>query len=73
MPSVDVAMVRSLHGGLLGTVRESLASSIVAEMVKRNIFTDTGDKISDVKNTFSSWDNCMAKNYCKYVIFWGLI
>ncbi|KAH8717077.1 hypothetical protein GQ44DRAFT_712833 [Phaeosphaeriaceae sp. PMI808] len=23
--------------------------------------------LDDAKTTFSSWDNCMAKSYCKYV------
>jgi hypothetical protein len=28
----------------------------------------TRDAISDAKDTFSSWDKCMAKTYCKYVL-----
>ena len=24
--------------------------------------------IDDVKSTLSSWDSCMAKSYCKYVL-----
>jgi len=23
--------------------------------------------LDDARNTLSSWDNCMAKNYCKFV------
>jgi hypothetical protein len=25
------------------------------------------DSVKNVKNSFSSWDNCMAATYCKYV------
>ena len=26
------------------------------------------DVVSDAKDTFSSWDKCMQKAYCKYVL-----
>jgi hypothetical protein len=29
---------------------------------------DMSSEVSDVKNTFSGWDQCMAKAYCKYVV-----
>jgi len=36
---------------------------------KRSI---TGE-VSSVKNTFSSWDNCMAKTYCKWPVIAAII
>lgn len=63
MPSIDVAMVRSLRGGVTGI----LARSLEQAFVKRSIIDDAQSNISDVKTAFSSWDNCMAAVYCKYV------
>jgi hypothetical protein len=31
------------------------------------------DSVSDVKNSFSSWDNCMNAVYCKYVPYVGKV
>lgn len=67
MPSVDVAMARSLRGGLWETVVDSVARSLAAEVVRRDIVQDGEDKISEIKQAFSSWDSCMAHVYCKYV------
>lgn len=64
MPSIDVAMARSLRGG----VWESMVSSMAADIQSRGI-TDTvqsaGNSINDVKTALSSWDNCMSVNFCK--------
>ncbi|KAL7792942.1 hypothetical protein V8C37DRAFT_115257 [Trichoderma ceciliae] len=68
MPSVDVAMVRSLRGGLWETVKDSVARSLAAEVMRRDIVADTGDKISEIKQAFSSWDSCMAHAYCKWPV-----
>ncbi|KAF4781922.1 hypothetical protein HER10_EVM0005141 [Colletotrichum scovillei] len=77
MPSIDVAMARSLRGG----VWESMVSSMAADIQSRGI-TDTvqsaGNSINDVKTALSSWDNCMSVNFCKWpvigiMIFGGLI
>lgn len=57
MPSVDVAMARSLRGGVWG----SIVSGLGRDLQSRQI-TDT---VSEVGETLSSWDNCMAKDYCK--------
>lgn len=67
MPAVDVAMVRSLRGGLWETVKDSIARSLANEVIRRDIVADADNKISDVKKAFSSWDGCMAAVYCKYV------
>ncbi|KUJ18458.1 uncharacterized protein LY89DRAFT_582374 [Mollisia scopiformis] len=56
MPHIATAMHRSLRRG----VGEIILNSLVG---KRTI---TGE-VDSVKNTFSSWDNCMAKGYCKSV------
>ncbi|KAL2756292.1 hypothetical protein ACRALDRAFT_2027856 [Sodiomyces alcalophilus JCM 7366] len=70
MPSVDVAMARSLRGGVWG----SIVSGISADLQARQI-TET---INDVSTAFSSWDNCMAVSWCKWpviavIIVGGLI
>lgn len=62
MPSIDVAMTRSLRGGFSGIVARSFQHAFQ----ERNIITDAQDQISDVKTAFSSWDNCMQVVYCKY-------
>lgn len=67
MPAVDVAMVRSLRGGLWETVKDTIARSLATEVVRRDIVADADNKISDVKQAFSSWGACMAHVYCKYV------
>ncbi|KAM0450252.1 hypothetical protein ACHAPV_003919 [Trichoderma viride] len=64
MPAVDVAMVRSLRGGLWETVKDSIARSLANEVIRRDIVADADNKISDVKAAFSSWDGCMAHVYC---------
>jgi hypothetical protein len=60
MPTVDVAMARSLRGGIWGT----LVAGLSADMQKRQIV----ETANDVKTAFSSWDNCMKFTYCKYVL-----
>ena len=57
MPSVDVAMARSLRGGVWGSISSSLASSLAPR--------DIVGQVNDVKTAFSSWDNCMQATYCK--------
>jgi hypothetical protein len=32
-----------------------------------------GDTVDGVKDTFSSWDKCMDKTYCKYVTHVGTL
>lgn len=64
MPSIDVAMARSLRGSNWDILKETVARSFAAELTRKG---DITDKASDVATTFSSWDNCMAQNYCKYV------
>lgn len=78
MAPIDVAMARSLHGGMWGTLRDSVVRSVTNEIAKRNIIDDTHDKVTDVKTAFSSWDNCMNATFCKYpviavIIVGGLI
>lgn len=61
MPHITTAMHRSLRRG----VGDIMLNSLVG---KRTI---TGEA-DNVKNTFSSWDNCMAKTYCKFVSLFAL-
>ncbi|SPQ18284.1 d0b2a38b-8161-436b-bc96-16baac3e1365 [Thermothielavioides terrestris] len=70
MPAIDVAMERSLRRGFL----DLLVGSLRPAFGRRDI---TGE-ISDVKTAFSSWDNCIQVNYCKWpvialIIIGGLI
>lgn len=44
-------------------LRNLLARSVMAGTSRR----DVSSSISDVKTSFSSWDNCMKATYCKYV------
>jgi hypothetical protein len=76
MPSIDIAMRRSIRRGILDLVVEGLvkrqtipnapavptandAASAAADK------TTIPDRVNNFKETFSSWDNCMAKTYCK--------
>ncbi|THX93629.1 hypothetical protein D6D02_10276 [Aureobasidium pullulans] len=34
---------------------------------------DMSSEVSDVKNTFSGWDQCMTKAYCKWPVIVGII
>lgn len=61
MPSIDIAMARSLRGGVTGI----LARSLQKAFAERSIITDAGNSISDVKTALSSWDNCMSVVWCK--------
>ncbi|KAK4132439.1 hypothetical protein BT67DRAFT_407222 [Trichocladium antarcticum] len=70
MPAVNVAMERSLRRGFL----ELLVASLRPAVERRDI----QGQITDVKTAFSSWDNCMQVNYCKWpviavIIIGGLI
>ncbi|QYS98143.1 hypothetical protein H0G86_005338 [Trichoderma simmonsii] len=78
MPSVDVAMARSLRGGLWETVVDTVARSLAAQVIKRDLISDSENKASEIKQAFSSWDGCMAHVYCKWpaialMIIGGLI
>lgn len=68
MSSIDAAMARSLQDGPWDRLRESVARSITAHLASRNIINDAQDKVTDIKTALSSWDNCMAANFCKYVL-----
>lgn len=65
MPSIDVAMARSVRPSAVEAVKNVLARSIAAGLVKRGIVTETQDKVSDIKTALSSWDNCMDYTWCK--------
>ncbi|KAG5980546.1 hypothetical protein E4U55_003922 [Claviceps digitariae] len=66
MPSVDVAMARSLRPPAWILVRDALARGVAQELSRRTIVDDTQTKITDVRTAFSSWDNCMKASFCKY-------
>lgn len=63
MPTIDVAMRRSVQEGLVERFVDLLARSIHPALQRRNV----ADDLNDVKTAFSSWDNCMQVDYCKYV------
>jgi hypothetical protein len=56
MPHITVAM--------RGSVRRGVGDIFLDSLLGRRSITG---EVSSVKNTFSSWDNCMAKTYCKLV------
>lgn len=64
MPSIDVAMARSLRGGVWGSVMSSMAATIEKRQIMSTV-ENVGNQVNDVKTAFSSWDNCMSVNYCK--------
>ncbi|KAK2612464.1 hypothetical protein QQS21_001568 [Conoideocrella luteorostrata] len=66
MPSVDVAMARSLRPRAWELIKDALVRRVAQDLVRRNIVEDTQTKITDVKTAFSSWDNCMKASFCKY-------
>jgi hypothetical protein len=65
MPSIDVAMARSLRPSMWVSVRDALVRSIAEDLQRRNVVDDARGKVTDVKTAFSSWDNCMAASFCK--------
>ncbi|PHH84538.1 hypothetical protein CDD83_1786 [Cordyceps sp. RAO-2017] len=67
MSSVDVAMARSLRDGALQQVKRSLLTR-APDLASRDFLIDAADKVVDVKAAFSSWDNCMKANFCKWPV-----
>ncbi|TQN74020.1 hypothetical protein CSHISOI_01407, partial [Colletotrichum shisoi] len=63
MPTIDVAMARSLRGGVWGSVASSIAANIETRGITDTV-NNAGNQINDVKTALSSWDNCMAVTYC---------
>lgn len=69
MPHVGIAMERSLQGGgLADGLRALVARSMVAALGTRQL-SGIQSTVSDAKTALSSWDNCMAVTFCKYVPF----
>ncbi|KAK5990453.1 hypothetical protein PT974_08721 [Cladobotryum mycophilum] len=66
MPAIDIAMARSVNGGVWGTMKTSLVNSLAAEVIRRDMVTDAKDKASEIKHTFTNWNLCMTKAYCKW-------
>lgn len=62
MPSIDVAMARSLRGGFLDLVSASVRPAVES----RDAISNAQGKVQDFKTAFSSWDNCMQASFCKY-------
>jgi hypothetical protein len=67
MPSVNVAMERSLRRSVMERFTDLLTASIRPAIGGRDAITDAQGKINDAKTAFSSWDNCMQAVYCKCV------
>ncbi|KDN61798.1 hypothetical protein CSUB01_00343 [Colletotrichum sublineola] len=72
MPSIDVAMARSVRGGVWGSVVSSLAANIESRGITDTV-NNAGAQINDVRTAFSSWDNCMAATYCKWPVIGVMI
>lgn len=68
MPSVDVAMARSLRPSAWEAIRDVVVRSIAADLQRRDLISDAQNKVSDVQTAFSSWDNCMQAAYCKWPV-----
>lgn len=67
MPSVNVAMEKSLRRSVVERFADLLSASVRPALEGRDAITDAQGQISGVKNAFSSWDNCMQAVYCKSV------
>ncbi|ROT36877.1 hypothetical protein SODALDRAFT_209387 [Sodiomyces alkalinus F11] len=65
MPSVDVAMARSLRGGVWGSIVSGISSDLQARQI-----TET---INDVGTALGSWDNCMAVDWCRWPVIAAII
>lgn len=63
MPTIDVAMRRSVQGGVVDGLVKLVMRSIQPALQKKDVVQD----FNDAKTAFSSWDNCMKVDYCKYV------
>lgn len=61
MPTINVAMERSLRAGFM----DLLAASLRPVFQRRDVITNVQGQITDVKTAFSSWDNCMQASFCK--------
>lgn len=68
MPSIDVAMARSLRPSTFELLRDAVARSIAADLEKRDVLTSASNKVSDIKTALSSWDNCMSFTWCKWPV-----
>lgn len=63
MPTIDVAMRRSVQGGIVDGFVNLVVRSVQPALRQRDVVQD----LNDAKTAFSSWDNCMQVDYCKYV------
>ncbi|KFG87450.1 hypothetical protein MANI_001795 [Metarhizium anisopliae] len=73
MPSVDVAMARSLRPAAWQLIRDAVARSVAQSLTKRDIVTEAQNQITDAKTAFSSWDNCMKAAFCKWPVIGVII
>ncbi|KAI1466636.1 uncharacterized protein F4812DRAFT_60204 [Daldinia caldariorum] len=79
MPHVGILMERSLQErSLRGAFMDLFARSAVAALGKRESAGSISGGIQDAKTAFSSWDNCMQADFCKWpviavIIIGGLI
>ncbi|KAJ4400055.1 hypothetical protein N0V85_005862 [Neurospora sp. IMI 360204] len=74
MPAIDVAMRRSVQGGIVDGFVNLLVRSVQPALQRRDVVQE----FNDVKTAFSSWDNCMQAAYCKWtaiglMIFAGVV
>ncbi|EED22073.1 conserved hypothetical protein [Talaromyces stipitatus ATCC 10500] len=50
-----------------------MGSTIHNRMIMSLLERSVADEANSVKSTFSSWDSCMAKTYCKWPVIAGII
>ncbi|KAF6842720.1 hypothetical protein CMUS01_02781 [Colletotrichum musicola] len=72
MPTIDVAMARSLRGGVWGSVMSSITASVERRQIMSTV-ENAGNQINDIKTALSSWDNCMSVNFCKWPVIGVMI
>jgi len=61
-------MARSLQPGAWEKLSGSLARSVASNLAERDLIGSAQEKVTDIKTALSSWDNCMAANFCKYPV-----
>ncbi|KOS18947.1 hypothetical protein ESCO_000864 [Escovopsis weberi] len=59
-------MAQSLRGGVWGTMKRTVVDSLTAEILRRDAIASVEDKADDIKQTFTHWNICMTKDYCKW-------
>ncbi|KAL5614573.1 hypothetical protein BROUX41_004676 [Berkeleyomyces rouxiae] len=79
MPTIDLAMARSLRGTTWEIISEGIIRALnrrdIADTVDNvsNTVDDVSNSVNDVKTALSSWDNCMSVNWCKWPVIGAIV